>query len=149
MADPILPPPHGGAVTPAPADSLASIDQRLSAIERSEERRAGAAKTLTTMWAIFGVVITSGAIAFGTWVWTIQGDVSDLAHATVRNAERLQEHASRGGPLGHPDSVIARTAVNEGRIGALESSVQRIDERLGDIDRKVDELLERMPRRSR
>lgn len=142
-----------GDGTPAPGESplalLRSLATRLDRIERSEERRAGAEAFRSRLLAAFGSLITAGALALGGWVWSVQGDVGDLGHATNRNAERLEEHRRQGGPMGHPESVIARTAVNEGRISALESTARSTESRLNGIEAKLDEVLERLPRRGR
>lgn len=150
------PPPYDRLPDTAGADVLSRIEARLTRIEASETKRAasdaeraGAVKTLTTMWAIFGGLITAGAIALGGWVWSIQGDVGDLVHETQRNAERLEEHRRQGGPMGHPESVIARTATNEGRITANADGIRRVEGRLDGIEDKLDEVLERLPRRTR
>lgn len=142
----------GFEVTPtgdSPLVLLRSLATRLERIERSEERRAGAEAFRSRLLALFGSLITAGALALGGWVWSVQGDVGDLNHATHRNAERLEEHRRQGGPQGHPESTIARTAVNEGRITANAEGVRRIESRLDGIEDKIDELLERSGRRGR
>lgn len=143
------PPPYDRLPDTGSEDSylaaLHRIDRRLKRLEETEQRRAGAAKTLTTLWAVFGGLITAGAIGLSGWVWTIQGQTNANTAAHIRNAERHEEHRRLGGPLGHPD--IGRSAVAEGRITALEGAVSEIRAGMSEHRELLTEILDRLPRR--
>lgn len=143
-----------GDESSAPGESPIALLRTLAAqveeLRQIEQRRAGTEASRARMFAAFGWLITAAAIAAFTWVWSIQGDMGAAQSDIRRNAERFEEHRARGGPLGHPDSVIERALVSEGRITALEAAAIRIDGRLERIETNIAELVERgAPRRPR
>lgn len=151
MADAIHPgpppPPYDQLRETAHGQALAEIGRRLAAIEHTEERRAGASELRNKLFAAFGSAITAGALAFGTWIWSVQADVGQLRADVDRGVERLEEHRASGG--GHPEAIVARVSRNEGRIEANAASAARIEARLAGVESKLEEILERLPRRTR
>lgn len=84
--------------------------------------------------------------AFG-WVWSVEGRVSTVEIKVEATESDLQDHASSGGAEGHPASTLARTAAVESDVQSLERDQERTEEAIRDINRKLDEVLERLPRR--
>lgn len=140
--DPRSTPRWGAAVPPEP---LEEVRLKLAALEQLEQQRIGAARTLRIIWLIFGGVATAAAIAAAGWVWTLHGSTVEAVAQLERVSERLDDHMRRGGPQGHPDSVLARTAVNEGRLDALSRSMSSLERALERQDAKLDDILSRLP----
>ena len=137
---------EGSGSGESPLLVLQELRGQVSQLQLAEERRTAQASLLTRLWAVFGAIITAGAVSMGGWVWTIQADVNAAAASIARNAERIEEHRRQGGPMGHPESTLSRTAVNEGRITANADGIRRVEGRLDGIEDKIDEVLERLPR---
>ncbi len=138
--------PLQGIPTASPIDDVRA---KLGRLEQLEHERAGAAKTLRVIWSIIGGLVIAAAVAFGGWVWTLHGSTVETAAQLERVSEGLDEHARRGGVQGHPDSVIARTTVNEQRIASLERSRDMLEAQLERLDAKLDTIIERLPRSRR
>lgn len=141
MPDATPPPPHDQL----PDGSKDPLVAAVRSLVREQHERAGAAKTLSVIWALVGTTMLAGTGAFGTWVWTIQQQVNANTARAQRNYEIIEEHRRAGGPAGHPD--IGRSAVAEGRITALEDAVAGIRTGMAEQRALLSEILERLPRR--
>lgn len=124
---------------------LPTFEQRLGELERDRDRRSGAFWVLSGL----GALLVPGVLAVFGWTWNLNSHVTVQEGKIARLEERLADHRARGGPQGHPDSVISRTTVNEGRIVALERNQDRTDSAIRQINGKLDAILERLPRRGR
>lgn len=123
--------------------SSAESNARLAKLEEL----ATSAKTTVRVLMALGGIATAIALALATWVWAINQDVILTEAAVARVKEDLSGHMQQGGPMGHPASVIERTTRNEGRILTLEQRADRRDAALVAINTKLEQILERLPRR--
>ena len=141
------PPPWDESLDTGTTGALADISMRLSRIETIEAERSGATRMLSRLVSIFGAAITAGAIGLGGWVWAVSDEVSETATTVQHSLDLIERHETRGGPGGHPDAVTARVAENAGRVLSLETSITGMRDTLREQGRKLDLVLERLPRR--
>lgn len=138
--------PHTPLPVPLPAHSpLGQLTTRVEAIEELAAQARGVMRVLILLGGLFTAACTGGF----AWVWSLNAAMASHDAAIERNAERLEEHRRRGGPQGHPESVLEHTSQNRERIRAVEQRLDRMDRALDAMDDKLDEVLERLPRRGR
>lgn len=160
MSDPQPPdwvglPDTGQRSIPGPMERAAMALERMAAGSSAEssarltklEELATAARTTIRVLMALGGLASAIAVAFGGWVWAVNQDVILTEVAVEQIKEDLEGHMAQGGPMGHPASVIERTTRNEGRILTLEQRADRRDATLSAINLKLEQILERLPRR--
>lgn len=121
------------------------VERKVEAIEKLVSFVRGA----LWVFGVLGGLFTTALVAAFVWVWTVNADVGRLDAAANRNAERIQEHRRAGGPQGHPASTIQASNQNGERVRALERDVERLEAAFASVDTKLDQVLERLPRRRR
>lgn len=152
MSSNATPPPayDTGPHTPLPVQvpphsPLGQLTTRVDAIEELAAQARGVVRVLFLLGGLFTAACTGGF----AWVWSLNAAMATHEGAIERNTERLDEHRRRGGPQGHPESVLERTQQNAERVRAIEQRLDRMDRSLDELDTKLDEVLDRLPRRGR
>lgn len=117
------------------------LERRIEALEKAQQRRAGA------LWfaSILSGLLVPGILAGFAWTWSINGDVIRHEGMIARNAEAHVAHIRRPGH----DGTVERTSQNAERIRALEQRADETRTSLREIGEKLDDILERLPRRRR
>lgn len=111
--------------------TLRSIKDAQSKQSRIEAERTGASKMTSRLLAVFGSMITAGAIGCFVWVWDAQQTSADQG-AAIHRVERMQTvHSDL---VGHPDLAATQHAT-ERRIDGIEAAQKAIGERLDRSER--------------
>lgn len=128
---------------------IGAVQVELRRLSDADLKRVGATQMLARVWAAIGALVTAGLIALAGWVWTMQANATEAHLETHQNGTRIQEHADRGGPEGHPDSVVRRTTINEGRIESINHQLTALQTSLEQARTERQEILRRLPNRGR
>lgn len=115
---------------------LHAISLAVAKQAKVEAERAGASKFTARLLALFGTVITAGAVAGFGWVWSVQASTADhesRLHTLETNPHAEHGHRALDSEIGDVDGAVEEV---DDRVDGLDASTKVITQRLDRIERE-------------